>query len=300
MVEEQIWKDAIMAGDGDGIAALIDQAGAIEALKQLSVQIVALHAISTEHRDMTERVLGWLDPLPAMTDALRAEMSWVDQRSADLAAAAHIRQQGNLSLVLGAGATIAAGGPTWPRLVCNLLEIALHKGHEIYMYDRIETGTARGIKARLVRTERFRAAQEHRAREILDQVRKGRYDNETLMRGAQLCADLFKENLFQQVTVLLYPGGKREPSDVHYALAVLSHKRRVPYQDLDFPGWSVVLNYNFDSLLCDALDRERVDYTITLMRNGEIFRHGREDRTEAGRFDITHLHGFTPRQPCRP
>jgi len=62
--------------------------------------------------------------------AIRQRLGW-RQRELDIGLMRWIRRASALSVVIGAGVTMAAGGPSWAELVRLLLKVALEKGHEI-------------------------------------------------------------------------------------------------------------------------------------------------------------------------
>ena len=218
---------------------------------------------------------------------------WLEQREYDLSVAQWIRRNSAMFAVLGAGVTMASGGPSWAELVVWLLEIAVERGNEI----RVMEETERGAKARVDRVERLGATEEHQAKQILARIKDGSADNELLMQGAQICADLFKESLFQKVTARLYPGRKAAPSSIHRSVASLAHWQKVPGLGAA-AGWAAIISYNFDCLMTDALESERVPYTLRFMRDRKIERHElRGDPSPDLSLPVIHLHGFTPHRP---
>ena len=79
----------------------------------------------------------------------------------------------------------------------------------------------------------------------------------------------------------LYPGGTREPSAIHRSIAKLAHAQEVPGLGAT-PGWVSIVNYNFDSLMNDALEAEGVPYTLALMRDRVYLPRHVEGRFEPG------------------
>lgn len=208
-----------------------------------------------------------------------------------------IRRSGALFTVIGAGASITAGCPSWTELVRRLLNIALDEGRKVYTYERIKTGDSVEVKAHLVEVIRLKKDAVVKAKGILSKIEAGSTDTELLMEGAQLCADFFQESLFQQITIILYPGGDRKPSDVHRAIANLAHTQNAIYRGL-YPGWVSIINYNFDSLMNDTLDEEHIHYTLSFMRNQAVTRFQKREESENDKsLPVLHLHGFIPRQP---
>lgn len=203
-------------------------------------------------------------------------------REIDLGLLREIRESGKLSIVLGAGATMAAGGPSWAELVRRMLDLALGGGST---------------------TARFEQAQERNAHEILALIESGDADTEALMRGAQLCYDLFGQRLFTHFHSALYEGNRR-PSEIHRAIAKL-----VSFPETQNPdrapsfGWDCIVSYNFDDLMGEAIDSEHKPRAAWAMRgdskvgdpNALAERAGREGVYQ----DIYHLHGYTPRRLFR-
>ena len=149
----------------------------------------------TEVRPQVERVLGPLQ-------ALRRNLAPVEQRDLDLGLMQWMRRSSALTAVIGAGVTIDAGGPSWPALVNQLLEVALTTGHEIaeMRLNPGSTDTHRTFTRHVSNVRRFIPEQEAGARSIHEAIRSKSEDSETLMRGAQLCLDLFGQHMFARLT----------------------------------------------------------------------------------------------------
>jgi hypothetical protein len=71
-------------------------------------------------------------------------------------------------------------------------------------------------------------------------------DTEILMRGAQLCSNLYGRYMFSHLTGILYRSAPK-PSETHRAIASLAHSQQVPGRGLR-PGWESLIIYNFDNL----------------------------------------------------
>jgi hypothetical protein len=199
------------------------------------------------------------------------------QRELDLNTLKLIRGSACLAVVIGAGATIAAGGPSWPELVSRLLIRALERGHEI---DKA------------------------RATHIIAAIKQGTADTELLMQGAQLCHEPRGRHLFADITGLLYEND-RKPSAVHNAIAELARPIRLrdPERRGFHPGWERIISYNFDDLMGEALDARgilrcvHVTNTKMKMVAAYLSKRAREAGTDEPVLDIFHIHGHTPRPP---
>jgi hypothetical protein len=200
-------------------------------------------------------------------------------RDIDLGLLRMIRDSRMLSVVLGAGATMAAGGPSWAALVQRMLNLALD-------------GDSRA--ARLERS------QERSAHQIVALIESGEADTEALMRGAQLCYDLFGQGLFTHFHSVLYEGN-RQPSEIHRAIAKLAYSPETEDPDrASSLGWDCIVSYNFDDLMGEALDAEDKARVAWAMRGDNMAgdpntfaeKTGPEERHQ----DIYHLHGYTPRR----
>ena len=290
------WDAALWSNDHARLQRLLNEEAPPVACFQLERHIRQLYIMTSLQpgRIDPEHATARIQQLSAVLPALRSRIGgWLEQRAYDLSVLQWIRRNAALSVVLGAGVTIAAGGPSWPALVQKLLKHALSTGHETLVYERTE----KGAKARVDHVERLGPVEAAEARALLAAIEAGSSDTELLMRGAQMCADLYGEHLFQRVTMALYPGGTRAPSAIHRSIAKLARAQTVPGLGAT-PGWVSIVNYNFDSLMNDALEAERVPYTVALMRNRKIYRATlKGDPNPDMSLPILHLHGFTPRQP---
>lgn len=282
------WERALVNGDDTILQRLIDSTDPVYALHQVDRHLRQVHM-------MVELQPGRLDPdtaarrigrLAAKLPGLRAKLGgWQEERDYDLNTLQWIRRQAALSVVLGAGATIAARGPSWPDLVKRLLAWAIERGRDILANRQLPEGDPRitrlapeaADEARRIRDEIEKKQKEDKEEEI---------DTERLKEGAQICADLFGESLFQLITVILYPAAKRDPSPVHRAIAGLAA------ETIDgLPGLLSVITYNFDSLMNVALTEKSVTFRYSFMANRRIETSPGPERS----MRVIHLHGFTPR-----
>src|SRR5262245_19914306 len=248
------WDAVLWGNDHARLQQLLNQEAPHVACFQLERHIRQLYIMTNLQpgRIDPEHATARIQRLSAALPALRSRIGgWLEQRQYDLSVLQWIRRNSALSVVLGAGATIAAGGPSWPELVQKLLNHALSTGHEVLVCDRTE----KGVKARVDHVERLGPVEKKEARALLAAIEAGSADTELLMRGAQICADLYGTHLFQRVTIALYPGGERKPSAIHRSIAKLAHAQEVPGLGVT-PGWASIVNYNFDSLMNDALEAE--------------------------------------------
>jgi hypothetical protein len=203
-------------------------------------------------------------------------------RDIDLGLLRVIRESGMLSVVVGAGATMAAGGPSWAELVRRMLLLARD---------------GRSSAAR------FERSQEREAHEILMLIESGKADTEVLMRGAQLCYDLFGQSLFAHFHSTLY-GGNRQPSQIHRAIAKLAYSPKTQDPNHALPlGWDCIVSYNFDDFMGEAIDSEHKPRVAWAMREDTMAGDPNALAEKAGREgahqDIYHLHGYTPRRLFR-
>jgi hypothetical protein len=230
--------------------------------------------------------------------ATRQRLGW-RQRELDIGLMRWIRRASALSVVIGAGVTMAAGGPSWAELVRLLLKVALEKGHEITQMVPTPDSTPEHAtyERQVIRVERFKPEAGEEARRVLALIEAWQADTEALMRGAQLCYDLFGQHLFTHITQILYSRAL-QTSPIHRAIAELAHAQHVPDRGPGlFPGWDSIISYNFDDLMGEALTEQQVPHAAWAMRRGEIV--GDPDELAKGsdwHQSIFHLHGYTPRR----
>lgn len=247
-------------------------------------------------RPKVQRVLG---PITA----LREPLGPIEQRELDLQLLGWIRRSSALSAVVGAGVSMDAGGPSWGRLVQQLLELARTRGREVLEMrpDPESTETHKMFSPHVVGVERFTPEQDAAAQAIQAAIRQGAADTETLTRGAQLCFELFGQHLFAPITEILYDRGRRTPGPIHCAIAELARLQHVPDRGPGlFPGWEAIISYNFDDLQGEAIDALGLARAAWAMRGSQLAGDPNEAARQAGRAGayqpIYHIHGYTPRR----
>jgi hypothetical protein len=250
--------------------------------------------------------------------AIRERLGW-RVREFDLKLLGFIRRSSALSAVLGAGASIGAGAPSWAKLVKLLLEETLNKGLELRepvpaAGDPAQPPLGGGpslrpgetqswrVEYRVREVRRYTSEQEAGARKVLADIQAegNTTDVETLKTGAQICYDLCEQELFQLLTAAIYRRAKA-PSETHRAIARLAHAQAVPVRGPgQFPGWDSIITYNFDALMSEALAAEKVPHAVYGMRGDDLA--CRPDALAQGsdwHQRIYHLHGYTPRDLFR-
>lgn len=297
------WDRATTGADDALLAQLIASEPPGQAHFHLMVQINGLYRACqlaglppAAVRPKVERVL------PALA-RVRGTLGPLQQRDLDLGLLRWIRRASALSAVIGAGATMDAGGPSWPALVQQLLSVALERGHELAEMrpDPGNTQDSASFTRHVIEVKRFDAAQEARARAILAAIEAGGADTEALMQGAQLCIDLLGQHVFADVTAALYDQGRRQPGSIHRAIAALAPEQFVPDRPPHrFPGWEAIISYNFDDLQGEAIDALGIPRAAWAMRGDEMAGDPNAPARKAGREavyqPIYHLHGYTPRR----
>jgi hypothetical protein len=292
------WQAALFGKDDALLAQLAESEPPGETHFEIATYINGLYRM-TQHpffqgRDVrpdVERVLPTVH-------AIRRRLGW-RQRELDIGLMRWIRRASALSVVIGAGVTMAAGGPSWAELVRLLLKVALEKGHEITQMVPTPDSTPghETYERQVIRVERFKPEAEEEARRVLALIEMQQADTEALMRGAQLCYDLFSQHLFTHITQILYSRAP-QPSPIHRAIAELAHAQHVPDRGPGlFPGWDSIISYNFDDLMGEALTEQQVPHAAWAMRGGEIVGDPDElARKSDWHQPMLHLHGYTPRR----
>ena len=232
-----------------------------------------------------------------LQEDLRHHLGW-KQRDLEIGLLQHIRRRGELSIVLGAGATVNAGGPSWPALVSRLVEIALSEEHLIGEILPAMPGVREEIyRRRKVPIPPMSDEQRGFLTSLVDSIKNQKAGTEDLKCGMQICVELLGQNTFTYVTDLIYDSAP-EPGSIHCAVADLAC---IP----EDPGFLSVISYNFDSLAADALLNRGIGVDNYVMRNNELYRFrvlpeqwpgaiSRPDIEHGRTVPVYYLHGFSP------
>jgi len=302
----QRWEPAEFAGlvEGDDIGA---------AFFEIETQINGLYRALQRAQAMASQLNLSFNPEPVREVEFKAR--WLVahsepfrealgplQRHLDLGLMRWMRRASCLSVVIGAGVTMDAGGPSWPELVRRLLVLVTERGREIWEMQPSAESTPEHMQLHRVVTgaEHLAPAAATRAREVLLQIAAGTADTEALMDGAQICYNLLGQHLFTDLTQILYEK-QREPGSIHRVIAELAPPLEVKDRGGWFPGWDSIITYNFDDLMGEALDAIGLARAAYAMRGDEVAGDPNELARKGGQSGlhqrIYHLHGYTPRKP---
>lgn len=295
---QQAWHAALSGKDDALLSQLAESEPPGVTHFQIATYINGLYRMTQHPFYQGQDVRPDVERVLPVVHAIRQRLGW-RQRELDIGLMRWIRRASALSVVIGAGVTMAAGGPSWAELVRLLLEVALEKGHEITQMVPAPDSTPEHetYERQVIRVERLEPDAEEEAKRILALIEAWQADTEALMRGAQLCYDLFGQHLFTHITQILYPRAP-QPGPIHRAIAELAHAQHVPDRGPGlFPGWDSIVSYNFDDLMGEALTEQQVPHAAWAMRRGEIVGDPDElARKSDWHQPILHLHGYTPRR----
>lgn len=294
----EAWRSALPGGDDELLQRLaFEEPPAVVHLAIMSY-INNMYMVGVDR----STVIADVGRVHAKLEAVRRTLG-PQLREIDLGLMRDIRRSSKLSVVLGAGATMAAGGPSWSELVQRMLNLAIESGQERTVDMALPLYGPHGSNFRrrtAVGFDRFEPSKECKAREILALIEAGEADTEALMQGAQLCYDLFGQDLFTQFHSILYQDN-RQPSETHRAIATLAYSAETPDRGHAFSsGWDCIISYNFDDLMGEAIDAERKPRAVWAMRGDKMVGDPNELAEKAGQHsviqNIYHLHGYTPRR----
>ncbi|MFX1252561.1 MAG: SIR2 family protein [Promethearchaeota archaeon] len=288
---EEEWSQALWQEDNESLNRLVNEEPPGVVFFHLTVFIEGLYGQMKLTDDLRAKIVR----IQPIFRALRQHLDWRQQRELFIGIMRWIKSDGCLSIVIGAGATIAAGGPSWMELVYELLKLALEKGHEISKL--LPTSDETTFVKKHIRTEHFNLEDSKEAENILKMIESHDADIEALMRGAELCEKLFGVHIIQHINNIIYLRASK-PSQIHEAIAKLAQpvvragKWRVP-------GWASIISYNFDNLMGDALKKEKIPHVAWAIDNeGKTRGHPDELAKKLGPDSlyqsIYHVHGYTP------
>jgi hypothetical protein len=271
-----------------------------------------------DERPAVRKWIGWLADQDL---ALRRRLGW-STREVDLTVLRMAYQGGDLALVVGAGASMAAGMPGWSQLASRLVERALWYGTRSYRRTLLETFRANRRRAPSSRTvvaaveeqvffpddeEAYRAAADRTVRPPAPAVRarlrqarralagQRRADTAALLEAGEAVREAlgagFYDVLRSELSVRL------TRTSLHPSIARMVRPRG---QHGLTPRVFEILTYNFDDLLEKAIREAGYESTVHFTRGavaGSLTPNPagahRAERPIAVR--IVHVHGFVPR-----
>jgi len=179
---------------------------------------------------------------------IRSFYDWIQRREFDLETLKELYRRRAVIPFLGAGTSMEAGGPSWPKLVEGLLLTALEPERQKKIPVPKRGGGWYFLEGDKDKFVHFSVQKEKHARKALEIIQSGTADTDLLMKAAQMCADLFQEQFFSWVTPLLYMDCK-VPGSIYFVLAELSSSPGSPK-----PGWPSIVTYNFDNLMGEMFE----------------------------------------------
>ncbi len=284
------WAEALEGGNDALLKHLAESEYPGTTLFQLTHYFMRQNLRMQRMRDPTK--LEDSDRALARALAVRAQVrsfyDWNERKYFDLQALRELRQKSAVVPFLGAGVSIAAGGPSWPRLVEGLLLTGLDSKYQEHVPMPTRGGGWYFMQSSGAIL--FEGAARACANEQLNHIRDGSTDTDILMEGAQLCHDLFKEHFFSRITPLLYINCDT-PGPIHKILAELALN-----SSAGTPGWGAIVTYNFDNLMGEAMDQLRRPYSIHMAKNNVLMYSASNNPVHT---NIIHVHGYVPRELMR-
>ncbi len=279
-----------LQGDDELLAVLVVREPPGQVFYELVSYLGTLYTAGPESR--IARILGSLNALRSRVGAR--------QRDLDLGLLRTFRRRGNLSFVVGAGASIDAGGLSWADLVRDLLQRGLERGHEIRGVVERREAPLSAARFGVIRVEHFSAAHRDQAESILQRISSDP-STDDLLEGAELCLKLFGQHMFTHMHPLLYDVDRRQPGRIHRAIAELTQPFSIPSGKV-LPGLQMIISYNFDDLLgeaIDALECPRVAWAVKAgpWERGDPNEYARAAGDSGVYQSLYHIHGYTPRRP---
>jgi len=285
------WKRALEGEDDALFKHLVDTEYPGTVLFQLAFylmrQNIRLYACTNQGE--AEPLLRGISRVRSVRRQIRSFYDWSQRRKFDLETLKEFYHGRAVMPFLGAGTSMEAGGPSWPKLVEGLLLTALEPERQKEIPVPKRGGGWYFLQGK--KSLHFSAQKEKHARKALETIQSGGADTELLMNAAQMCADLFQEQFFSWVTPLLYMECK-VPGSIYFALAELSSSPGSPR-----PGWSTIVTYNFDNLMGEMFELQGVPYSVLTVKDGKGKLSVTSDSDSYT--EIIHVHGYVPREIMR-
>ena len=241
-------------------------------------------------------------------DAVLRERERGAARAADLRTLRAAYGAGELFLVLGAGVSMAAGMPDWRGLVDGVLGLSLSWREGLIEAARAKRMGRIGNSVRILATEedveryaRDLLAVPPRTRAAIEQTRAalaeaGGYTDETLVRATSLAHDALGDEFDKVVRQVLYARPLYR-TEIHPAIARLV---RPPAAGAEQTARvSMIVTYNFDSLLDVAISEAGYGVCLYVSQNGETQTGELAGPQKPVAVDIWHVHGYLPSSEMR-
>lgn len=271
------WNEALYGGNDTLLRKLVDREPPDISLFQLAGCINGLYRRrdllpwTAADRDLRTQIVR----ATTLVDEIRSNLAAKEQRQIDLAFLRFVRHSGCLSVVIGAGASKAAGGPLWGELIEELIKFTLKKNVPPHI-DR-------------------------QARQVLARIETGKANFEDLTHGAQLLDEFWGQHVFTHMYGSLYNTAPK-PGPIHDAIAELAKLQVAPdRRSLQVPGWGRIITYNYDDLMGEALDACGLPRAAWAMRGDKVKGDPNQIAIDESTWHvpILHLHGHTPRKLFR-
>jgi tetratricopeptide (TPR) repeat protein len=237
-------------------------------------------------------------------DAVLRERAREAARAADLRTLRSAYAAGELFLVLGAGVSMAAGMPGWRSLVHAVLGKALRHRDDVIEAARANRIVAVGDSVFVAPGddnggdgwERLLPPLTPEMREAIEQTRAALertedYSDELLVRATSLAHDALGVEFDKAVRAVLYAKPEYR-TEIHPALARLVRPPAPGGQPA--PRVSMIVTYNFDSLVDRAISEAGYGFRLHVSRRGEMNSGEFTGPKKPVAVDIWHAHGYLP------
>jgi hypothetical protein len=278
--DTRAWQAAVSNKDDAALRKLADAEPPECALYELATAVNGMYQAEEWAKEHVGAAVDFHDTVVWLLPTIRKirhRLSWRQQRELDVAVAHRVCRSGYLSVVIGAGVTQGAKGPSWVQLVERLLRRTLAASSPA----AAERSEAAWILAKVM-------------------VEEEQTDNGTLMRGAELCQKLLQEKLAPEMMGIVYATA-RSPAESHREIAAIAKPRRLESPVRPFgSGWDAIITYNFDDLMSRALLEAGIAPVCRYLASDGVAEHATAppQSVMAPAQPVLHLHGYAP--PATP